>query len=170
MPSNNHHRRSIRLQGFDYSQPGGYFVTITVYQRENLFGSQPAETVNLNPIGQLIAEYWQKIALLSYVDLGEWVIMPNHVHGILYLLNDAEVSQRPAHGTQPRSISAIVQSFKSVTTMMINRIRGKPGFPVWQRNYYEHIIRGDGELEKIRKYIVDNPIRHFLKESDDLFG
>ena len=126
--------------------------------------------MNLTPIGLLVAEYWQKIARLSYVDLGEWVIMPNHVHGILYLLNEADVSQRPAHGTQPKSISAVVQSFKSVTTMMINRIRRMPGCPVWQRNYYERIIRSDGELEKIRKYILDNPLRHFLKERDDLFG
>lgn len=169
MTSPEHHRRSIRLQGFDYTQAGGYFVTLVAYRREELFGQQAGEIVHLNPFGILVAENWRALSRLAYVEPGEWVLMPNHLHGILYLANDKPAGQPPAHGTQSKSLGAVIQSFKSLTTRQINRVRRSPANPVWQRNYYEHIIRGSADLENIRGYILENPTRHLLNANDDLF-
>ena len=134
-----HHRRSIRLQGYDYTLAGAYFVTLVSWQRENIFGDIRANEMVLNPAGEIIAEEWRRIAPTTPVDpLSNRSNLPN--------------------GAAPGSIGAIIGQIKSITTKRINRSRNTPGAQVWQRNYYEHIIRNAEELDRIRAYINANPL------------
>jgi putative transposase len=150
------HRQSIRLPHYDYTQAGAYFITIVTYQRELMFE---------DPILRKIIEtFWQCIPLhVPRVKLDAFVVMPNHVHGILWLIDTglSDWTRDSAASTQahllPGSLGAIVGNFKSITTRRINQVRKTPGQPVWQRNYYEHVIRHDQELNAIRQYIIDNP-------------
>lgn len=172
-----HHRRSIRLQGYDYTAAGAYFITLCTQQRQCLFGEIEAGEMQLSLFGETVRSGWMQITgHFRSVKLDEFVVMPNHLHGILWLgdmgckgeafaprvslLNqnvDANASPLRPNGTQPGSIGAIVQNFKSITTRHINRIRKTPGIPIWQRNYYEHIIQTDRALHNIRYYIQNNP-------------
>jgi REP element-mobilizing transposase RayT len=169
-----HHRRSIRLRGYDYTQPGAYFVTLVTHERECLFGeivdAGAICQVALNPWGEIAhAEWFQTAMVRPYVMLreDEFVVMPNHVHGIIWIVDDdcrGTAALRPYNydtpppvNVIPGSLGAIVRAYKSAVTKRINTMRGTPGVPVWQRNYYEHIIRNDRELERIRQYILDNP-------------
>ncbi len=169
----NHHRRSIRLKGYDYTQPGAYFITICTKDRAHLFGEVVNGEMRLNDAGRIVWEEWFKTATLRpYVQLNEdeFVVMPNHIHGIIWIVDDVGATRRVAptrvaptmdapHGPKSGSIGAIIGQFKSVTTKRINDLRGTPGVPVWQRNYYEHIIRNEEALERIRTYIQTNPLR-----------
>lgn len=162
--SNKHHRRSIRLKHFDYSRPGGYFITICTHNRECLFGEIVDGATNLNPIGSIVEDEWNKTSLMrNNVELGGFVVMPNHLHGIIILNGDGrrgELQFAPTRYASPsRTIGAIVRGFKSASTTRINAIRKTPGVPVWQRNYYEHIIRGDKDLNAVCEYIANNPLR-----------
>ena len=164
-----HHHRSIRLANYDYTQAGAYFVTIVVYQRACLLGNIQDGVMRPGEYGHIAGEEWFKTAALRpYVRLNpdEWVIMPNHVHGIIWLVEDGAVGERrrrppteafgkPVAG----SIPTIVRSFKSATTRRINALHHSPGAPFWQRNYYEHVIRTEAELDRIRRYIQENPLR-----------
>ena len=168
-----HHRRSIRLKGYDYTQPGAYFVTICTYQRASLFGRVVDGEMAVNELGKIVREEWFRTARVRpYVELfdDEFVVMPNHIHGIIWIVDDKHVAQRrcaPTGGITPTnvvpgSLGAIIRAFKSIVTKRINALRGTPGAPVWQRNYYEHIIRTERALNRIRRYIVENPLRwHF---------
>ncbi len=157
-----HHRRSIRLPGYDYAQSGAYFVTMVTYQRECAFGRIMAGQMLVNEIGAVVREEWLRSAeIRGEIALGEYVIMPNHVHGIVIIRDvgahghaplPVRTSQRPA-----RSLGSFVAGYKAAATRRINVIRGTPGHPVWQRNYYERVIRGDADLNHIRQYIADNP-------------
>ncbi len=155
-----HHRRSIRLKDYDYTQSGAYFVTICTHQRQCLFGNIIGNDMQLNRLGECIQACWQKLPhQFLHLELDAFIIMPNHIHGIL-ILNDraAELVQIPqSHGTKPGSIAAIVQNFKSVSSRRVNRLRQCSDSSVWQRNYYEHIIRDDNSLNAIRRYIHHNP-------------
>ncbi|MGC8720949.1 MAG: transposase, partial [Thermodesulforhabdaceae bacterium] len=145
-----HHRRSIRLKGYDYSQPGAYFITICTQGRAHLFGEVVEGEMRLNTWGQIVWEEWFRSAVLRpYVRLcpNEFVVMPNHVHGIIWIVNDDDDvgARRRRAPTGERfgapvcgSIPTIIRSFKSATTKHINALRGTPGASVWQRNYYEH--------------------------------
>lgn len=156
-----HHRRSIRLKGYDYSQAGAYFVTICARDREYLFGEIVDGEMRLNGFGEMVREEWEKTAdLREYVELGEWVVMPNHFHGIVIICRGTarrtptvEQFGKPTVGTIP----TIVRSFKSAVTKRINEKRATPGAPVWQRNYWEHIIRDEKSHSKISEYIANNP-------------
>ncbi|MBL8063495.1 MAG: transposase [Anaerolineales bacterium] len=181
-----HHRRSIRLKGYDYSRAGAYFVTIVAWQREMLFGDVVDGTMNLNRHGHIIHDAWFDLKNhYRHVELGEFVIMPNHVHGIIVLtddgsrggpslsggtnlpdmmhagMNNLPINQtRPYVKPQPRhGLPEIIRAFKSFSAKRINRLRCKDGIPVWQRNYYEHIIRNECEMDNITKYIQTNPLR-----------
>jgi REP element-mobilizing transposase RayT len=151
-----HKRHSIRLPQFDYTQTGAYFITIVTYQRELLF-DDPV-------LRQIVQTFWQRIPQhMPHVKLDTFVVMPNHFHSILWM-NETGLgdSTRPdAASIQSHlvagSLGVIVGNFKSITTRRINQARKTPGQPVWQRNYYEHVIRHDGELNAIRQYIIDNP-------------
>jgi REP element-mobilizing transposase RayT len=173
MPPNTKHRNSIRLPGCDYSLPGFYFITICTYQRECLFGEIKEGQMFLNENGKIVEQEWFKTPeIRKEIILDEFIIMPNHIHGII-LINDQNtennniiVSSVGAKGSsplrmQPKSISSFVSGFKSSVTTQINTLRQTPGNPVWQRNYFEHIIRNDTVLQKIREYIINNPIKWF---------
>ena len=188
-----HHRRSIRLPGYDYTQPGAYFVTIVTHDRECLFGEVVDGQMRLNPFGEIVREEWFRTAVVRpYVMLApdEFVVMPNHVHGIIWITggrgdpvgrpydpvgrphdpmgrphdpvgrphdNDCD-DQRP-HGPAAGSVGAIIGQIKSIAAKRINALRGTPAAPVWGRNYYEHIIRYETSLNRIRRYIAANPSR-----------
>ncbi len=177
-------RKSIRLRGYDYSQAGAYFVTICTQNRECLFGNIINEKMVLNDAGQMVKMIWDELPI-NYpgINIDEFQIMPNHIHGIIILVGagpractDATPRGCPkttdhinigqARGPTPTaaglSLPDIVHRFKSLTTARYRHgVKQKqwPPFPgkLWQRNYYEHIVRDDNELNKIRKYIMDNP-------------
>jgi REP element-mobilizing transposase RayT len=159
-----HHRRSIRLPGYDYTHPGAYFVTICTHQRQCLFGEITHGTLHLNLAGEQVKALWLRLPLhFPNLELDEFVIMPNHVHGILQLsdhpINSDSTPQTPEPaGTQSRSIGAIIQNFKSVSTRRLRRYGNLAGQPIWQRNYYEHIIRNSEDLASIQTYIQNNPL------------
>lgn len=160
-------RRSIRLQGYDYSQAGAYFVTICTHNRECLFGDIVHGEMRLNDAGRVVADEWLKTAeIRTEIELDAWVVMPNHFHGILVIADcrgDRRVARtiRPVAptGPQPRSVGAVMAGFKSAVTKRINQLRQSPGAKLWQRNYWEHIVRNEPELNRIREYIRNNPAR-----------
>ena len=168
-----HHRRSIRLKGYDYSQAGLYFITICTKNREHLFGQIENGIMILNEFGEIANNEWSKTAdIRDNVELLEYIIMPNHMHGIILLndMDDRRGTARRAPTMQfgkpiPRSLPTIIRAFKSAVTKQINILRNKPGMPVWQRNYYEHIIRNEKSYYRIAEYIIYNP----LKWQDDRY-
>lgn len=155
------YRRSIRLKGYDYSRAGSYFVTICTQNRECLFGEIKDGAMSLNNAGQIVAEEWMKSAdIRNGIELDEFVVMPNHLHGIIVICKGtarraptAEQFGAPVAGSLP----TIIRSFKSAIAKRVNKMRQTPGAKLWQRNYYEHIIRNENELHGIRQYIVNNP-------------
>lgn len=165
MPQENRGRRSIRLRGYDYTAAGAYFITICTQDRECLFGHVKDASVHYNPFGKIAAECWQQIPdHFPNVRLDEWVVMPNHVHGIIVIVSGTHAVGRTHasplrvyRGPDRGSIGAIVGSYKSAVTKRINVLRGKPGERVWQREYHDRIIRNDDEWERIRWYIRRNP-------------
>lgn len=203
-----HHRQSLRLEHFDYSSPGAYFVTICENTRACLFGDVLEGAVKLSPAGEMLREEIQGLPTrFDRLEIDEFVVMPNHLHAIFVLheeKSDPGVAQgdhkdrpygididrpsdrrgeprvRPSRGTQtyirPRgtensSIGRIIQAFKSITT--VNYIRGVhdrvwPPFEkrLWQRNYFERVIRDEPELEATRKYILENPSKWSLDEEN----
>lgn len=235
-----HHRRSIRLKGYDYTQPGAYFVTINTQGRVHLFGDVVDGEMVLNAFGRVAATYWQRIPRhVPHVQLGTWVVMPNHIHGIIIITDDGNddagrgrafpnsptntSDQGNAAGPRPKtatgecpalpqpqrnddkgeafqlppgntmvveeanvfyqerpntgcpaptttnapsgSLGAIIGNYKSTTTRRINKMRQTPGDHVWQRNYWEHIIRTPESHVRIEDYILNNPARW---EADEL--
>ncbi len=155
-----HHRRSIRLQGYDYSRPGGYYATIVVEGRECLFGEIVNGEMVLNDYGRIVAEAWQWLQeQYPYVELLAWVIMPNHIHGIIIIHEDGRGGSRsaPTGMVKRKPLGGLIGAFKTVSTKKINLLRKTEGAVIWQRNYYEHIIRDDDDYNRIRLYILDNP-------------
>lgn len=159
-----HHRRSIRLCGFDYASSAAYFVTVVAQGRECLFGNVVDGIVELNDFGRIVRDEWLGTeSLRPNVFVDSFVVMPNHFHGIVWITHRRGAARcAPTGGVTrvnvaPRSLSAIVRSFKSAATKRINILRGTPGVPVWQRNYWERIVRDDAELDRIRRYVADNP-------------
>lgn len=150
-----HHRRSIRLQGYDYSQAGMYFVTLCTRNRECLFGEIVDETMRLNPVGQIVTDSWTWLAQrYEHVELDEWVVMPNHLHGIVVINDHCKGGSRTAP-TKP--IGRLIGAYKTVSTKQANTFRQTPGMLLWQRNYWERIVRDAAELLSIQEYICNNP-------------
>ena len=170
-----HHRRSIRLKGYDYSQSGFYFVTICCYQRQCLFGDIVDGEMRLNRYGEIVNKEWMRSSeIRQEIALDKYVVMPNHFHGIVIInhvgANGRSPLPQPLNQSiipsmKPKSLSFLMAGFKSSVTKQINLIRNAPGTPIWQRNYYEHIIRNEQSLNKIREYIVNNPL---LWQNDQL--
>ncbi len=189
--SEKHHRRSIRLKGFDYCSAGAYFVTICTYNKQCVFGDVVDGKMVLNTLGKAVDWHWRAITNhFKNTELNEFVVMPNHVHGIIHIINDESVAfvgekhsrhdavinmnvlrgnasplrppdftkQKPI-GTKPQSLSAIIQNFKSITSRKINRMKSLPNAKLWQRNFYEQIIRHEGDLNRISVYISNNPAK-----------
>ena len=150
-----HHRRSIRLQGYDYSQAGMYFVTLCTRNRECLFGEIVDETMRLNPVGQIVTDSWTWLAQrYEHVELDEWVVMPNHLHGIVVINDHCKGGSRTAPTTP---IGRLIGAYKTVSTKQANTFRQTPGLLLWQRNYWERIVRDEAELLSIQEYICNNP-------------
>jgi REP element-mobilizing transposase RayT len=153
-----HHRHSIRLRGYDYSQSGQYYVTICTHKNERLFGEIIRGEMRRNEFGDSVASCWEWLARqCSYIALDDWVVMPNHLHGIV-AITDCRGGSRTAP-TKRKTLGRLIGAFKTVSTDQLNEIRGNPGAQLWQRDFYDHIIRNEDELIKIREYIRTNPLR-----------
>jgi len=173
-----HHRRSIRLKNYDYSQPGAYFITICTHNRECLFGDIVDGEMILNEYGEIAKKCWLEIPVhFPNVLLDEYVIMPNHVHGIIIINDNIGENNHlpdivgaknfsplhiPKFQSPKRAIGSIIRGYKIGVTKWFRQ--KTEIYNVWQRNYYEHIIRNEGELNQIREYIINNP---FNWQSDE---
>ena len=165
-------RRSIRLAGCDYSQAGAYFVTVCTRDRECLFGDIVDRQMQLNEAGKIVQTIWGSLPqFYEGVELDAFVVMPNHVHGVVVICasvgaihesplppirESTAVTMRIADRRR-RLLSKIIGRFKMVSAKHINGLRQTAGSVLWQRNYYEHIIRDDESLNRIRQNILDNP-------------
>jgi len=162
-------RRSIRLDGYNYACPGAYFITLCTYRREPLFGQVKNGAVDLSPVGELAEACWLSIEdHFSNVRLDEFVIMPNHLHGLIFLANTSDVCAPPESGCRPGSVGAVIGSFKSETTRRTRQFGYLRGVTIWQRNYFEHVVRDEAGLERIREYIVGNSLRWDLDRENPL--
>ena len=154
-----HRRRSIRLKGHDYAQSGAYFVTIVTQGRIPLFGEIIDGEMLFNDTGQSVAVAWEWLATrYPHVKLDEYVVMPNHLHGIIVIADTGRGGSRTAP-TGPKPLGRLVAAFKTVTTKQLNLVQGTPGQLLWQRNFYEHVIRNDDEMDRVREYIIGNPMQ-----------
>jgi putative transposase len=168
-----HRRRSIRLQGYDYASRGAYFITICTQGGACLLGEIVGAEMQLNAWGHLIDQCWRAIPdHFPQVELDAFTIMPNHVHGVFVIVGGAEgdaciaptvsgTENAPHASTTLRrgSVGVIVGSFKSACTRQINALPGSSGVGVWQRGYWEHVIRNEASLQQIRDYIDGNAAR-----------
>ena len=175
-----HHRRSIRLKQYDYTRVGAYFVTACTQNRECFFGEIVDGVMRLADVGEMIQKIWQELPeYYAGVGVDVFTIMPNHIHGIIVLTHvgaGAPVGAGPCacpavptgrpQGVAPTvmSLSDVVHRFKSLTTALYRQGVTENGWVpfcnrLWQRNYYEHIIRNEDELNRIRQYIEDNPLK-----------
>ena len=161
-----HNRHSIRLRDYDYTQAGAYFVTICSWSRECLFGDVIDGKIQFNEYGQIVQECWDAIPEhFIGIKLENHIVMPNHVHLIILIVENGRgmachaPTDRQFGKPISNSLSTIIGSFKSAVTKRINQIRNTPNVPVWQRNYYEHIIRNEDELNRIQEYIINNPLQ-----------
>lgn len=160
-------RRSIRLPYFDYSQPAAYFITICARERKPLFGEVILGKTALNASGKIVEECWLELPRhVANAQLGPFVVMPNHLHGILILNQSAHhavpkgIAEKRRFGAVAQgSVSAIVRSFKAASTLRIRRAADDPTVHIWQRNYYEHVIRDADDFQKTAEYIRRNPER-----------
>ncbi|MGJ7031071.1 transposase [Niabella hirudinis] len=188
MSTNN--RRSIRLKGYDYAQAGLYFITICTQDRIHLFGQIIQQQMVLNTAGQIAADCWQAIPEhFPQTTLHEWVVMPNHIHGIIEITAGANQHSpdigvkniSPGIGANQRSpdigvnidspqrvtpfrspsqtIGSIVRGFKIGVTKWFHSPENDftPNIRVWQRDYYDHIIRSNAAYQRIAQYIISNP-------------
>ena len=167
-----HHRRSVRLHGYDYSQPGEYFLTICTYEMRMIFGRVVEGRMELNDFGRIADDEWRRSAIIrKELELDEFTVMPNHVHGIVRIVDLNGQGARPCAPTPsregtgpiparcPRSVASFVAGVKPAIKTRINQLRNSPGAPVWERNYHEHIVRDGHELEILRDYIRHNALR-----------
>jgi len=188
-----HHRASSRLRDFDYSFAGAYFITVVAYRREMLFGEIVNGELKINRRGEIVREEWfasanirKEIRLFE----DEFVLMPNHIHGIVWIVDDDSrfvvganhpvangrtkllhtvgADGRPPLRRKPRSLGSFVAGFKSSVTKRIRDELNETG--IWQRNYHDRIIRNDKELSAIREYIESNPMNWSEDEGNKLWG
>jgi len=160
-------RKSIRLRGYDYSQTGMYFVTICTQNRVHLFGEIVDDEMILNDAGNMVSKIWNGIPNdFNHIQLHEFIIMPNHIHGIIEITVGADSISAPmdsgAEMDSAPTLGTIMQSFKRYTTIQYIQMVKQNILPpfdkrVWQRNYWEHIVRNKNEYQRIAQYILDNP-------------
>jgi putative transposase len=187
-----HHRRSIRLEDYDYSQAGGYFVTMVTWQRESLFGKVMNGEMTLNRYGEIVLKWWNEIPVhFQNVETGAFVIMPNHVHGIIFILERRGTVSHPVGVPVPKddgensisqnnnavgitqggetpplrtfegtpTLGQIVAYFKYQSTKEMNKVEDASTVTkFWQRNYHEHVIRNEKDLQNKADYIEANPL------------
>jgi putative transposase len=165
-----HHRHSIRLKGYDYSRAGKYFVTMCTQDRACLFGEVVNGHMQLNDAGRVVEQCWVEIPHhFPHGELDAFVVMPNHVHGII-VITDAVGAQDfaplPTAGPPSRTLGSIIRGFKIGVTKWARMNIVIP--VVWQRNYYEHIIRDESTLHRIQEYIVNNPLQWMVDRENPL--
>jgi putative transposase len=156
---------SLRLYNHDYSQPGYYFITLCINNRERLFGLISQGEMVLNEYGFIVEECWLDLVRhYQNIQLDEHVVMPNHFHGIIKILDTVETGFKPVstpsiHLKQKKQhgLSEFVRALKTFSSRRVNELRKTIGKNIWQYGYYDHIIRDDGSLQRIRKYILKNP-------------
>ena len=170
--------RPPRLKSFDYTQPGAYFITINAFYKNNFFGKFSNNFVSLNKFGGIASESWKEIPdHFSNVQIDEFIIMPTHLHGILWIIPSGDTACCVSTVSQSEvfekfgkpvknSIPTIIRSFKSAVTRLVHK--QNPGLRVWQSNYYEHVIRNNDDLEKTREYIHFNAYDRFESSVDIL--
>lgn len=154
-----HHRRSVRLSGHDYAQVGAYFVTICSKNGACLFGDVRRGEMILTEWGQILMEEWKNTQeLRSNIELDVYQVMPNHFHALLWIIVSGQpVESREFAQPQAGSLGTIVGAFKSAVTHRINGLRHVKGVSVWQRSFYDQIIRNERHLTAVRQYILNNP-------------
>ena len=163
-----YHRRSLRLKKYDYSQPGAYFITICTQGHECLLGEIKDSQMLVNSAGNIVQQCWHDLPNhYPGLELDSFGIMPNHLHGILVLGKErTDFNLRAGFKPAPTKIRApkvhgipeIVRGFKTFSARRINRICQTTGVKFWQRSYYEHVVRSEKELDRIRQYIIYNPL------------
>jgi len=160
-----HRRKSIRLKEYDYSENGYFFITICAQNSQCFFGSISDGNITLNQAGEIICKVWKDLKeRFDNIILDEYIIMPNHLHAILALKNVGAIPCGCPGVVNKKRLGDIIGAFKSMTTNeYIKNVNDNNWTPfekkLWQRNYHERIIRNDGELTNIRKYIIENPYR-----------
>jgi REP element-mobilizing transposase RayT len=164
-----HHRRTLRLSNATYAARGSYYVTICAHRRGRVFGTVKHRTVVHNPIGRIVYVTWLSLPEhYPHVRIDAFVVMPDHIHGILTFdgtnigtadsgADDGSTGVAPR--LRPGSLPVVIRAFKSAATREVNTLRNTPGASLWQHRYYEHIVRDDADMERIRRYIADNPAR-----------
>ncbi len=173
-------RHSIRLVGYDYASAGAYFVTLCTQGRLPMFGDVSDGTMHLSAAGEAVVGCWQWLSeQYPYVAVDRFVVMPDHLHGILLMTERGTEDESTSAGrggaarggsrTAPterlesndrrKPLGRLIGAFKTISTKRVNDLRGEPGAQIWQRNYYEHIIRSERALNRIRQYIIENPAR-----------
>lgn len=176
-PSPLPNRRSVRLPGFDYSRLGQYFVTICAFQKRCLFGRVDGSRVHLNHLGEIVQRCWTEIpAHFPQVTLDAFVVMPNHVHGILAIQTRArravplreihrpELFRNPVLG----SLATIVRSYKSAAAKQVRTMLKQPDYTVWQRSFYESVLRSGKDYANAARYILENPKMWHLDSENPL--
>lgn len=169
-----HRRRSIRLKGYDYTRDGTNFVTICTQDRTYVFGSVVDGETRLNEGGRAVADCWTWLAeRYPYFHLDQWVVMPNHIREIIVFADDGngvggvclDHVRRGGSRTAPtgpvirKPLGRLIGAFKTVSTRRVNDIRSTPGAQLWQRNYYEHVVRDGLSLRRVRRYVASDPSR-----------
>jgi REP element-mobilizing transposase RayT len=153
-------RKKLRLPDFDYSMPGAYFVTICTQNKQCLFGAIKNGKMKLNPNGEIVQSSW--IDLPNHyagINNDVFAVMPNHVHGIIIIHDENRRSGSKPDPTKKHPISEIVRAFKTYSSRNINVLRNTPSSVVWQRGYYEHVIRDEEDFQEIGGYITYNPTK-----------
>ena len=152
-------RKSPRLAGYDYSEAGYYFVTLCTREQECLFGEIIEDSMHLNNIGQMIASMWRAMPeRLEQVDLDSFVVMPNHIHGIVSLEKGI-------------TLTRVIQAFKSISTNEYIRGVQSQGWKrfngtLWQRSFHDHVIRNEKDLFRVQEYIMNNPLQWAIDEEN----
>ncbi|MFZ4621653.1 MAG: transposase [Bacteroidota bacterium] len=157
--------KQYRLPYFNYSSTGSYFITVCTKDRVNLFGRIENGKIIVTEMGRIAQDCWEKIPVISsFATLDQYVVMPNHVHGIIKIYNPDEDSflTTKEFKIRPRSISTVVAGFKSAVTKRCREI--DPTIDIWQSRFFDRIIRNDAELNNIRQYIKNNPAQWILEK------
>ena len=176
-----HHRRSIRLRKYDYSWPGAYYVTVCAFNKDCIFGQVVGQQMHENVCGHVVREQWFESAKKrKEIELDAFIVMPNHMHGVLWILGprgehvlmksgfvlprERMPKARPRSkgvipAMRPRSLASWAAGFKSAITSRVRKVWNRPQDAVWQEDYFERIVRDEEELNRIREYILTNPLR-----------
>jgi len=153
-------RKNLRLKDFDYSSQNAYFITICSQNKGCLFGEVEHDKMHLNQYGIIAEDCWKDLGN-HYPGISNdiFMVMPNHVHGTIIVSGENGREGSKPSPTKPTHLSEIVRAFKTYSSKGINTLRQTPGIPVWQRSYYEHVIRNENDYREIGEYILNNPAK-----------